>query len=256
MSEEQSLKDKGEKKVELTSLISSNGVTASQVKTWQLSSFDVDEVDNVSVCQVMRESGEKNKENEPGTSLAKEPVTAELLQKEAYEQAYKEGYQAGFEQGIAEGSQQGKLEAKELVLKQNQEALSVHLEQLDSLVAVLQRPYEALEQQVFSELTALVWHIAEAIIKKEIHLDKNWIVSVIEETVRSLPDDAQPFVIELHPDDLAHLDALNLPEVKRWELRENPTISQGSCRVKQGNSSILNHWKLQFDEMMAHLESQ
>ncbi len=240
----------------LTRLVSSDGFANSTVETWQPNRFD------------LKESHKKKEDSEPSNIQAEsvledaaevdikaETQKVEILTKEAYELASQEGYQVGFEKGLSEGAEQGRTEAQALALQVNDEALSPKLAQLDALLLLFKQPYGQLEKQVFSELTEFALHIAERVTQKEVSANKEWVFEAIKEAIKTLPDESKAFSIELHPEDLEALNALNHSAMENWELVENPTLLQGTCLVKQENSSVLNSWKNRFDDAVKHLNN-
>lgn len=245
----------------LTRLVSSDGFDSSKVETWQPNRFDLYtakesaeavEKDPVHEALEPKEGVESNIRSEAKLE-ARQKV--EILKKETYDLAYKEGYQSGLEKGLIEGTEQGQMEAKELALKESRDALSPKLVELDALLLMLKQPYHQLEKQVFSELAELALHVAQTVIKREVSAHKEWVLEAIEEAIHALPDEAKHFSIELHPEDLKALKTLNHAPVSEWDVTENSSLIQGTCLIKQGNSSVLNSWKTRFDDVAGHLDS-
>ncbi len=246
----------------LTRLVSAEGFESAKLETWQPNRFDL----NTSKEEIGgEENAHPNKEEASSEARGVSSVSSEskhqsqqkveILKKEAYDSAYKEGYQSGFEQGLNEGAEQGRMEAKELALKKSRDALSSKLSELDALLLILNQPYHQIEKQVFSELTELALHVAQTVIKKELREHKEWILEAIEEAIHALPNETHSFSIELNPEDLVTLKSLNHAPASEWRVTENSTLLRGTCLVKQGNSSVLNSWKTQFDDVVAHLDS-
>ena len=245
----------------LTRLVSADGFESSKIETWQPNRFDLnapkEEVGGGEKNHTHEglESEEGIESNVKSEAKLEAQQKVEIFKKETYDLAYKEGYQSGLEQGINEGAEQGRMEAKELALKESRDVLSPKLVELDALLLMLKQPYNQLEKQVFSELTELALHVAQTVIKKEVSAHKEWVLEAIEEAVYALPDEAKSFSIELHPEDLVVLKALNHAPASEWDVTENNALLQGTCLVKQGNSSVLNSWKTRFDDVAGHLDS-
>lgn len=240
----------------LTRLVSSDGFANATVETWQPNRFDLNEPhEKREVSEPSNVQAESASEETTEVDIKAETQKAEILTKEAYELASKEGYQSGFEKGLSEGAEQGRTEAKALSLQVNDEALSPKLAQLDAFLLLLKQPYDQLEKQVFLELTEFALHIAERVIQKEVSANEEWVFEAIQEAIKTLPDESKPFSIELHPEDLEALNTLNHSAIEAWKLVENPTFLQGTCLVKQENSSVLNSWKNRFDDVVKHLNN-
>ena len=237
--------DKQEEPV-LTRLVSSGGLASSKIEAWQLSQFEQFDVSKPEVEPEISAELYRQVQQKIEPELKQQ---AELLKKEAYDLAYQKGYQEGFD----EGSEKGRVEAKELALQSHNEALSAKLTELDALLSMFKQPYDQLETQVLSELSGLALHIAYEVTQKEVSAHKEWVLEAVQEAVQVLPDDSKEFFIELSSVDFELLQSLDHPMVSQWDLKVNNTLDQGTCVIKQGNSSILNSWKARFDEVASQL---
>lgn len=230
----------------LTRLVSSEGLTSSNIEAWQLNQFECFDLNEAEKSPEIPEEVYRLVQQKIEPELKQQ---AELLKKEAYDLAYQKGYQEGF----SKGAEKGEIEAKELALQAHNEALSSKVAQIDVLLSMFKQPYEQLEGSVLSELTDLALHVAQLVIQKEVSENKEWLLKSVQEAILSLPDDSDAFFIELSAEDLALLQSLDSPVVAEWGLKVNPSLEQGTCVVKQGNSSVLNSWKIRFDDVSSQL---
>jgi flagellar assembly protein FliH len=155
------------------------------------------------------------------------PVTAEAIeriQKQAYKEAYDEGFAKGYQDGTAKGK--AELEPQIKLVKTALDALANPLSQMDSEV----------EQQL-ADLAVL---IARQLVRREIKMDPAQIIAVVREAVLALPNVSKKVHVYLHPEDLAVVKAkLSAAEAESfWQLLEDPTLSQGDCKVMNEFSSI------------------
>lgn len=148
----------------------------------------------------------------------------ERFQKQAYEEAHAEGFKKGREEGAAAGRQE----------------IQQFGNQLKQLLSVLHEPFESLDDQVIDELTGMVIAIARHIIRREIKADPAHIVGVVREALNALPVARRHVRLFLNPDDARLVrDAMSVHNGESgWEIREDPAMSRGGCRVMTENSQI------------------
>jgi flagellar assembly protein FliH len=142
------------------------------------------------------------------------------LQREAWE----EGWRAGQEAGWRAGEQQ----------------LRERVERLDSLIADLARPFEALDAQVEQELVGLALALARQIVRREIRLDPTQIIAVVREAVSVLPVAAREVRVHLHPEDAAVIRQYLAPteNERAWQVVEDPVMMRGGCQVVTPTSRV------------------
>ncbi len=174
---------------------------------------------------------------------------AEILKKEAYDKAFQKGYQEGLEKGLQEGKAQGEADAKSEVLQN----LEPKLEQFEGVLESLKKPYELLEDKLYSELVELALHISETVIAKSVADHREWVVEAIQQSVAQLPESKSEINVYLHPEDLAFIQISKPTISEKWQLHENPNLAIGSCIVKQDHSSVMNDWKARFSEISNQL---
>ena len=172
-----------------------------------------------------------------------------VLKQEAYDEAYQKGYQEGLEQGLQEGSKQGEAEAKAEIFKQ----LEPKLAQFESLLDALKTPYELVENRLYSELVDLALHISETVLYKSVAENREWVLKAIQDSIAQLPESKTDISVYLNPEDLAFLQISKPTIAEKWHLHENPSLSVGSCIVKQDHSSVIHDWKHRFDEVSHQL---
>lgn len=229
-----------EEAIPVTKLVQSSDLKSPSIEPWKLSSFELDE--QIESTKMSEEVYEKlHREIEP--EIQKQ---AELIKKEAYDSAFEKGYQEGLQKGLDEGLKQGELEARAKVM----ETIEPKIEQFDSILSALHKPFDSLENQLYSELVDFALHVAQTVIKKNVIDDKDWVLKAVQESVEQLPESSSKINVYLHPDDLAFLQISKPSISEKWQLHESHNVEQGTCLVKQDYSTILNSWIARFEEIV------
>lgn len=164
----------------------------------------------------------------------------EAMQKLAFEEAAKQGRQEGYEKGFEQGKSEGFEIGHKDGLEQGQVEIDKKIRELGKLLDLLSEPLKELDAQVEEELLSLAVAIARQLVRRELKTESDQIIAVIREAVQALPTQTRKVQISLHPKDAELVrSTLRLEEAKpRWELLEDPLISQGGCRVETENSRI------------------
>lgn len=155
----------------------------------------------------------------PGGGLVTAGALADL-QREAYEEAYRVGHCEGY----AAGEQQ----------------VRGQVEQLDSLITDLARPFEQLDAELEKELLGLAMALAKQIVRREIRLDPTQIIAVVREAVSTLPVAARDVRVHLHPEDAAIIRQHLAPteNERAWQIVEDPVMMRGGCQVVTPTSRV------------------
>ncbi len=145
--------------------------------------------------------------------------------------AWEHGYKAGHVEGVRNGEAELKLRITEVDVK---------IAALQAIIDTLAKPLEELDAGIETELTRLAMIIAKHLVRRELRLDPTQVIGIVRHTVGLLPIAARNIKVHLHPDDAAILrDRLAAPVGEReWELREDPLMARGGCRVTTDTASI------------------
>ena len=225
---------------QITRLVPSSRVDSPSVETWQLSSFKKD-IKEKSTSEVSEQVYKKmQKELEP-----KLHQQAEVLKKEAYDKAFQQGYEEGLIKGQEEGAKQGEAEAKSNVMQ----TLEPKIEQFDSILNSLKKPYDVLEQKLYTEVVDFALHIANTVVRKSVSEHKDWVTEAVKEAVLTLPESEGKIDVYLHPDDLAFIQISKPSISENWQLHEAHNVEVGTCLVKQDYSTVVNSWVARFDDV-------
>ena len=145
--------------------------------------------------------------------------------------AWEHGYKAGHVEGVRKG---------EAELKQRIAEVDVKITALQAIIETLAKPLADLDAGIENELTRLAMIIAKHLVRRELRLDPSQVIGIVRHTVGLLPLSARNLKVHLHPDDAAIVrDRLATPVGEQeWELREDPLMARGGCRVTTDNASI------------------
>lgn len=223
----------------LTKLVQSTELEA-PIQTWKLSNF-AEEKTEKTVTELTEEVYEKMQQ----ALQPKIEQHAEVLKKDAYDKAYAQGYEEGLAKGHEKGFKTGETEAREQV----QQNLEPKIEQFESLLGSLQKPYELIEQKLYSEMVDLALHIAKTVVNKSVNEHKDWVLEAVHEAVSQLPESKSEINVYLNPDDLAFIQISKPTISEKWQLHENANLQIGTCLVKQDHSTVLNNWEARFDDI-------
>jgi flagellar assembly protein FliH len=147
----------------------------------------------------------------------------------------REAWEHGYKAGQVEGVRKGEAELKARIAEAD-----VHIASLQAMIGTLAKPLDDLDVTIENELTRLALIIGKHLARRELRLDPTQVIGIVRHSVGLLPVAARNIKVHLHPDDAAILrDRLAKPVGEQeWELREDPLMARGGCRVTTDNSSI------------------
>lgn len=231
---------------EVAKLIQAKDLEQPSIRTWKLSNLaDEDKQQDKAVeAQVYAKIKEQMQ-----PEITRQ---TELLKKEAFEEAKRAGFDAGYAEGKALGEQEG----KEIALAESKETLLPEIERLQAILKSFSTPYERLEANVFENLVKLTLQIAEEVIEQELQQNSDWILKIVQDSVKVLQDDLSPIEIVLNPQDVLLIETHHPEFCKNWQVIGDHDVALGSCRVKQGFSTVEHNWKNRFETMSVKLQAQ
>ncbi len=139
--------------------------------------------------------------------------------------------QQAYDEGLALGKQEGLAAAREVI--------SQNITLLQKICAALDEPLAQLDETVEQAMLQLTVSIAKQIVRRELKSDPGQVVAVIREALAQLPSGALYTRILLHPDDASFVkSALSLEGNQSMEIKEDPTLARGGCKVETDTSQI------------------
>jgi flagellar assembly protein FliH len=185
------------------------GDQAQEFRSWSISELQ----------SKLPDRGQVQGQNSRGQGLLTAEKIAEI-QAQAHQEGFAQGRKEGFEAGHAE--------------------VSAKAQQLNTLMGLLNEPFEQLDAQVEQELLVLVITLTRQLVRREIRHEPGEILAVIRQTMSALPTAARDVRLHLHPEDSALVrESLALNETEpSWRIVEDPVLTRGDCRVVSETSQI------------------
>jgi flagellar assembly protein FliH len=152
---------------------------------------------------------------------------------EAETRAAEQGNRArGYEEGLAAGQAEIKRQTAEL---------NARIARLDSILGMLARPLETLDDEVEQQLTLLALTVGKQMVRRELKTDPAQVIAVIRESVGRLPAAARDIRVHLNPEDAVVVrEHLSVPTSgdRAWTIVEDPALSRGGCIVRTDTAQI------------------
>lgn len=128
-------------------------------------------------------------------------------------------------------------------LKRAEAEMTPDKERLRTLIEFLEKPLQALNDEVEQQLTQVAVSLAQQLVRRELRNDPGEIVGLIRESVKLLPANSRSISILINPEDASLVrSALSIDpndEERSWRLFEDPIISRGGCEIKT-ESTVIN----------------
>ena len=190
---------------------------------------------------------------------------------ESFDKGYKEGKDQGFQSGLFSGEEEGKKIGFAEGVKQGREEgflqgkhtidnkLIEVMVPLMALKSLLEEGYDKQINQQQQLIVDLVRRVTQQVIRCELALQPQQILTLVEETIASLPNDATEIEIHLEPSAVKELQLLAFDKLKDWKIVPDPEISQGGCRIVtnkcDADASIETRLDACIDKVKEHLTS-
>ena len=151
------------------------------------------------------------------------PITARQLEA-IQEQAHREGFEQGRKEGHAAGER----------------SFAERIRQLEQLLAVLDKPFEVLDETVEQQLAQLAMIVARQLVRRELKAEPEQVIGVVRDALAALPVSARNIRLSLHPEDAVLVrEALSLQQGEASiQVVGDPVQARGGCRVLTENSQI------------------
>ncbi len=178
-----------------------------------------------------------------------------------YDEGLQQGHDAGFSSGEEQGKQAGYNTGFKQGLEEGQAQGRAHLDaRMNEMIAPLSALKEILEdghnQHVLQQqdlILELVRKVSQQVIRCELTLQPTQILTLVEETLAALPDDARQVKIHLEPAAVTRLRELAADKIKDWKLVADDTITAGGCRVVSEHSDADASVETRLNTCMEHV---
>lgn len=182
--------------------------------------------------------------DDPGASAAA-PADDPMAEDPAYVAGHGAGQREGFKRGFEAARQQI---ARDQV-RQRASALDQVSARAEQLTAALAEQFAAVEQSVADELIDLSVELARQMVRRALRVERDVIVTVVQEAAAALIDERASFSVHINPADLAHVGETlgTVLAGRNGRLVADATIAAGGCRVlspgAEVDSTVETRWR-------------
>jgi len=148
-----------------------------------------------------------------------------------YQEGLQQGHDAGHGQGLQLGREEGLRLGREEGRRHGQAAFEEAARPLDALYAQLQLHAAEQERKRRQELLELVGKVARQVIRCELTLHPDQLLTLAEEALAGMPGEQGEVKVLLNPDEYARLRDLAPERAATWRLVADERLALGECRV-------------------------
>jgi flagellar assembly protein FliH len=151
--------------------------------------------------------------------------------REGFEKGTREGRESGLTQGRDEGFREGAASGKSAMIERF-DSLARPVDAMLKSLGNLQADYHAALRK---EVVDLVAKVARQVVRSELALKPAKLLKMVDETLATMPHapDSE-IVVYLNEGDLQRLREFDDVRTTQWNLRADPQLEPGECRVKCG----------------------
>jgi flagellar assembly protein FliH len=164
-------------------------------------------------------------ETNPGTKkkgTVKLLPTAEEIQN-IYNQSQEEGFNKGYSDGLSTGEKK----------------ITEKINALNNIITILEKPLANISDEVINTLKELSILIAGQVIRRELTIDHNNIITTVQKSIDLLSDIDKNISIYLNPADVVIVEELLLTNnTGNMIIKSDPNISRGGSRIESHSSTI------------------
>jgi flagellar assembly protein FliH len=161
---------------------------------------------------------------------------------DGFEQGQRDGYDAGIERGRedglaaghAEGLRQGREQAR-LEALASFEQMAKPVDAIFKGLKKLRSDFRAAQRK---EVVELVAKVARQVIRAELALQPAQMLTLVDETLASMPPTREEIDVYLNPEELKRIVELDPKRAKRWNLMADARLAAGECRIRAGDEEV------------------
>ncbi len=135
------------------------------------------------------------------------------------QQGVLEGQKKGFEKGYCDGQQAG---------RKDFDALAAPIQAIFEHVSAWQKQQEKEQRELICEL---VKHVAQRVIRAELTLMPQQILTLVNETLSNLPCKSEDVTIHLNPQDHERFKQINADIPASWKIVSDKDLPVGGCKL-------------------------
>ncbi len=161
---------------------------------------------------------------------------------DGFEQGQRDGYDAGIERGRedgfgaghADGLQRGREQAR----AEAQAAFEQQSKPVDAILKGLKKLRSDFRSAQRKEVVDLVAKVARQVIRAELALQPSQMLTLVDETLASMPPTREEIDVYLNPEELKRIVELDPKRAKRWNLMADARLDAGECRIRAGDEEV------------------
>ncbi|MGH1538265.1 MAG: FliH/SctL family protein [Gammaproteobacteria bacterium] len=125
-------------------------------------------------------------------------------------------------------------------LKQAQQVLGEYKQSFESIFSSFDNALKDIDQDVLQAISQLAISISKQIIRRELEINSEQIVSIVKEAIKLLPLDESRLTIHLNPSDIGTVKNLFNQDdiVNNYAIVEDLSIQRGGCKLATDDSAI------------------
>jgi flagellar assembly protein FliH len=125
-------------------------------------------------------------------------------------------------------------------LKQAQQELNQYKQTFEAVFSSIDSAFKEIDQKVIQAIKQLAVSISKQIIRRELQINSEQVVSVVKEAIKLLPLDKSRLIIHLNPSDISVVKKVFNQDdiVQSYSLVEDPSVQRGGCKLATDDSII------------------
>lgn len=178
-------------------------------------------------------------ESNTNTDESWQDAQVDLQQKleDGFQQGLEQGHQEGFRQGLEQGKYQGLTEGQKEGFQKGfvsgeqsgKQSFIEAARPVNQLYQALSHWQDEREQQQRHIICELVQKVAKQVIRAELTLRPQQILSLVDEILEAMPGKSEKVIVQLNPQDLDRITQINPELPNEWKLVANPELLVGGC---------------------------
>ena len=142
------------------------------------------------------------------------------------------GSQRTYDEKLKNGYEEG--------IKQAQQELNEYQKTFKEIFTSFDDALKLVDEDIIQSITELAISISKQIIRRELQINSEQVVSVVREAIKLLPLGNDRLIIHLNPSDITVIQKVfNQDDIEHsYSLVEDPSIQRGGCKLATDNSVI------------------
>jgi flagellar assembly protein FliH len=188
------------------------------------------------------------------------PAQLQQVLAQGFQEGLAKGYEEGHASGLAAGREAaqalGREEGREQGRREAQERFATLVRPVDALLAELRQLQADCQSALRKEVVDLVGKVARQVIRAELTLQPTQLLTLVDETLASMPVRHEGVEVFLNPEDLRRIQDLAPERAQAWALRPDAKLESGECRLLAGGHEADAGCRQRLEACMDQVKSQ